>query len=206
MGQKSSGVDRAGADPGVGTITHCPDFSAGHGASQALQHLRIPGKSPVVSGCSLGARDLVLPNLTIVTRLEVSLTDWLPTKGCFPDASLTQLPRHLYSALGSPLDGHAPGGRIEKILVASLIGDVPRNDAGWSSPVAREAHNLEVVGSNPAPATLSSFKPRPNLLGFVRFLGLQSAKQHNCQTPQYGGVRVSKNDQVPAVVLLVTLG
>ena|GEM_PF-2870709 len=27
------------------------------------------------------------------------------------------------------------------------------NDAGWSSLVAREAHNLEVVGSNPAPAT-----------------------------------------------------
>ncbi len=27
--------------------------------------------------------------------------------------------------------------------------------AGWSSPVAREAHNLEVAGSNPAPATLS---------------------------------------------------
>jgi hypothetical protein len=24
--------------------------------------------------------------------------------------------------------------------------------AGWSSSVAREAHNLEVVGSNPAPA------------------------------------------------------
>ena len=29
-------------------------------------------------------------------------------------------------------------------------------DAGWSSQVAREAHNLEVVGSNPAPATLMS--------------------------------------------------
>ena len=25
--------------------------------------------------------------------------------------------------------------------------------AGWSSPVARQAHNLEVAGSNPAPAT-----------------------------------------------------
>ena len=25
--------------------------------------------------------------------------------------------------------------------------------AGWSSPAAREAHNLEVAGSNPAPAT-----------------------------------------------------
>src|SRR4249919_2658110 len=30
--------------------------------------------------------------------------------------------------------------------------------AGWSSPVARQAHNLKVVGSNPTPAT--SQKPR----------------------------------------------
>jgi putative endonuclease len=29
--------------------------------------------------------------------------------------------------------------------------------AGWSSPVARQAHNLKVVGSNPAPAT--NFNP-----------------------------------------------
>ena len=27
------------------------------------------------------------------------------------------------------------------------------NTAGWSSPVARQAHNLKVVGSNPTPAT-----------------------------------------------------
>ena len=27
------------------------------------------------------------------------------------------------------------------------------SNAGWSSPVARKAHNLEVAGSNPAPAT-----------------------------------------------------
>jgi hypothetical protein len=26
-------------------------------------------------------------------------------------------------------------------------------DAGWSSPVARQAHNLKVIGSNPIPAT-----------------------------------------------------
>ena len=26
--------------------------------------------------------------------------------------------------------------------------------AGWSSPVARQAHNLKVVGSNPTPATM----------------------------------------------------
>jgi hypothetical protein len=28
-----------------------------------------------------------------------------------------------------------------------------RGDAGWSSPVARQAHNLKAAGSNPAPAT-----------------------------------------------------
>jgi hypothetical protein len=27
------------------------------------------------------------------------------------------------------------------------------NVAGWSSPVARQAHNLKVTGSNPVPAT-----------------------------------------------------
>jgi hypothetical protein len=32
--------------------------------------------------------------------------------------------------------------------------------AGWSSPVARQAHNLKVAGSNPAPAPKIS-KPRP---------------------------------------------
>jgi hypothetical protein len=31
-------------------------------------------------------------------------------------------------------------------------GNEQHPDAGWSSPVAREAHNLEVVGSNPTPA------------------------------------------------------
>ena len=31
----------------------------------------------------------------------------------------------------------------------------PTIDAGWSSPVARQAHNLKVVGSNPTPATNS---------------------------------------------------
>jgi hypothetical protein len=30
--------------------------------------------------------------------------------------------------------------------------------AGWSSPVARQAHNLKVAGSNPAPATKLSCK------------------------------------------------
>ena len=33
----------------------------------------------------------------------------------------------------------------------------PSSGAGWSSPVARQAHNLKVAGSNPAPATKYQF-------------------------------------------------
>jgi hypothetical protein len=40
-------------------------------------------------------------------------------------------------------------------------------DAGWSSPVARQAHNLKAAGSNPAPATKSNPSGIPG--GFFRF-------------------------------------
>jgi hypothetical protein len=40
-------------------------------------------------------------------------------------------------------------------LVRRKIGD-----AGWSSPVARQAHNLKVVGSNPTPATSNSLRTK----------------------------------------------
>jgi len=33
--------------------------------------------------------------------------------------------------------------------------------AGWSSPVARQAHNLKVTGSNPVPATLCTLRLKP---------------------------------------------
>src|SRR5580704_10678747 len=38
-------------------------------------------------------------------------------------------------------------------------------DAGWSSPVARQAHNLKVIGSNPIPATKLS--PPDQVLGLA---------------------------------------
>ena len=42
--------------------------------------------------------------------------------------------------------------------------------AGWSSPVARQAHNLKVTGSNPVPATndpttYQNFVPRAGTAG-----------------------------------------
>ena len=45
-----------------------------------------------------------------------------------------------------------------------------KNVAGWSSPVAREAHNLEVTGSNPVPATLRPpGHPWPRRAVFLRW-------------------------------------
>src|SRR6185369_14600786 len=42
--------------------------------------------------------------------------------------------------------------------------------AGWSSPVARQAHNLKVVGSNPAPATIETDIPAAAAAGMSVFL------------------------------------
>ena len=42
-------------------------------------------------------------------------------------------------------------------------------NAGWSSPVARQAHNLKAAGSNPAPATKTKNPARRNPAGFWRF-------------------------------------
>ena len=43
--------------------------------------------------------------------------------------------------------------RHSRRAAALLIAAFDRIGAGWSSPVARQAHNLKVVGSNPTPAT-----------------------------------------------------
>lgn len=48
---------------------------------------------------------------------------------------------------------------LKKILAKKgNMGYNALNIAGWSSQVTRQAHNLEIVGSNPTPAT--TFKQR----------------------------------------------
>ena len=39
-------------------------------------------------------------------------------------------------------------------MITVVVGTPEFNIAGWSSLVARRAHNPKVVGSNPAPATI----------------------------------------------------
>ena len=42
--------------------------------------------------------------------------------------------------------------------------------AGWSSPVARQAHNLKVVGSNPTPAPKNTNTPEAPASGVLSYL------------------------------------
>ena len=50
---------------------------------------------------------------------------------------------------------------------------MPHLIAGWSSPVARQAHNLKVVGSNPSPATIKT----PIRVFFLWLQGFETTKK-----------------------------
>src|SRR5205085_1042776 len=63
-------------------------------------------------------------------------------------------------------------GRRQAIKAGSTtrlsLSPNPPIPAGWSSPVARQAHNLKVIGSNPIPATtnkplIQTLNQRPSL-------------------------------------------
>lgn len=61
--------------------------------------------------------------------------------------------------------------------------------AGWSSPVARQAHNLKAAGSNPAPATkisslIKDFQAEQNarLLSFAVYINATSTRQQKNST------------------------
>ena len=64
------------------------------------------------------------------------------------------------------------GGKAQAANVAAGDPSQHIGDAGWSSPVARQAHNLKVVGSNPTPATTEKtqyqpIRPRSSQRGFA---------------------------------------
>ena len=79
------------------------------------------------------------------------------------------------------ISGRASGPFIWRNLYKSAHTYV-KVDAGWSSPVARQAHNLKVAGSNPAPATKKQKPGSSGLLlfgaggGFDFFRGLQGGE------------------------------
>ena len=74
---------------------------------------------------------------------------------------------------------------LDFFYLASIIILVDRNIAGWSSLVARRAHNPKVVGSNPAPAILfaqiaqlvEQGTENPCVAGSIPALGICSSKR-----------------------------
>src|SRR5262245_40382367 len=72
-----------------------------------------------------------------------------------PNPSLCAHTRHTRPSGHMELDN--PDARRYTAGLSHLGG--ARRAAGWSSQVAREAHNLEVGGSNPPPATFCGVGP-----------------------------------------------
>ena len=70
----------------------------------------------------------------------------------------------------------------------------PGQDAGWSSLVARQAHNLKVVGSNPTPATT---QPPENIDVFRGFLcaGSPNVGKVSTRAAAHGIYLQSTNDR-----------
>ena len=68
-------------------------------------------------------------------------------------------------------------------------------DAGWSSPVARWAHNPKVAGSNPAPATIATCSERSPVSGDL--FAFWARAQHRRQIPfQSMGTMIGSGCQV----------
>src|SRR5690606_19198815 len=71
---------------------------------------------------------------------------------CLKTRESRSLPGLLNACLSSRHNNNQrPPNRGPKLFLKHAV----RHDAGWSSPVARQAHNLKVTGSNPVPATKS---------------------------------------------------
>src|SRR3989344_5633792 len=70
--------------------------------------------------------------------------------------------------------------------------------AGWSRPVAREAHNLEVAGSNPAPATIIREALNHSLSQFLRL-----ARVEEVQFPVLEDGHLAEEIEVPFLPFLL---
>ena len=67
-------------------------------------------------------------------------------------AIMTMIKDHCMSQGGAARPAKAQSADAKQKLLPGQ-GPEKQINAGWSSPVARQAHNLKVTGSNPVPAT-----------------------------------------------------
>ena len=57
---------------------------------------------------------------------------------------------------------------LNPFTISSTLCSLSGTVAGWSSPVARQAHNLKVTGSNPVPATNQARKVHKTMRALLR--------------------------------------
>ena len=175
---RRTGRPAAGHRPGG--ATQCPGAGAAtrrRGAAGPRFHRPGDGPGPGAAGQSggrggLGSQPGGRPGQ------QVGLEGACHTSGVdTPCISLPACPPPLIAPLPSPRGfvGHhpcAPSGSQLHGPCSQRGGPLaPSADpvAGWSSPVARRAHNPKVVGSNPAPASTSTPSPTTEAgLSFVR--------------------------------------
>jgi hypothetical protein len=65
-----------------------------------------------------------------------------------------------------------------------LTQPAQHGDAGWSSPVARQAHNLKVVGSNPTPATTAMANTDAMSHSGPVACAIGTSRKSRCRAPQ----------------------
>ena len=74
-----------------------------------------------------------------------------PPAALFVSLGLVSLQMRLTWRFDDAMRSRASQSAVKQAQAATRSFGI--GDAGWSSPVARQAHNLKVVGSNPTPAT-----------------------------------------------------
>ena len=103
------------------------------------------------------------PDLALQMRVLTRIKSEKITRGPFQSGSaLVHTARTQGHLPGSPSqeasgrDRSAPSGVGQIRFGVGFLQGTQWFIAGWSSPVARQAHNLKVTGSNPVPATRNS--------------------------------------------------
>jgi hypothetical protein len=79
---------------------------------------------------------------------------------------------------------------------AALARTQTKINAGWSSPVARQAHNLKVIGSNPIPATIFFIQQLSFLFNGGRSYSKASFSANACPA---GRMRLRYSSPLPEV-------
>ena len=133
---------------------HPPEFFVlagphGHALGPKLRFCGVYGKSG-------STRRFCLAQTRVFAVIKSSKAEPFP----FPkQGDVDTYPSHPMALPGLPSqeasgrDRSAPNTRWPVHFRSGFSKAVQRFNAGWSSPVARQAHNLKVIGSNPIPAT-----------------------------------------------------